>query len=160
MRMRENVMSIGKVFNSDETLLRLLYYKASNFNDSPLSPSKPDILSLPNKWDIIGQRIVSTQKVEDLSTNQICRILFYPGRRWKTEKYLVADQEIVIDVLCHVTYDQMDYRLSWICDRVAELMFDERITGLNKMRYKEGGSITAPNGYIGYRLTYSFGSVN
>jgi len=163
MEMRKNIQDIYKVLTTDETLLRLLYYPASNPLDSPLSPSKQNILEMPDneKWSIILDRIKTTPKVDDLvDDTPKCRLLFYAGTRNSTRNYLIADQEMVFDVLVHMKFDDLDQRLSWICDRLNDLLFNQRITGMGKAEFKSGREIGAPNGYVGYRLRYLFGSEN
>ncbi len=163
MEMRKNIQDIYKVLTTDETLLRLLYYPAINPLDSPLSPSKQNILEMPDeeKWAIILDRIMTTPKVDDLVDDKPkCRLLFYAGDRNVTKNYLVADQEFVFDVICHLNFDEVDQRLTWICDTINDLLFNKRITGVGKVEFKSGRPIGAPNGYIGYRLRYLFGSEN
>lgn len=158
MSMRKHMVDIYKVFSTDETLLRLLYYKPENAADDPLDSSKPNILDMTDKWDIIQDRIKTTSKVDDLDDEAKCRLLFYSAGRNGTNNYLVADQEIKIDLLVHYYFEDVDLRMSWICDRVNELMFDQRITGYGKVDFKNGKPISAPNGYVGYQLLYQFGS--
>jgi hypothetical protein len=159
--MKENLIDIYKVFTTSENLLRLLYYQPTNASDDPLSVSKTNILDMSNKWDIIQDRVKTTLKVDDLDATQICRLLFYAGRRKPSnDNYLVSTQSIVCDVLCHFTYDEVDLRLAWICDIINELLYDKRITGIRKIRYMDGISISAPKGYVGFRLMYDIGSGN
>jgi hypothetical protein len=165
MRMRENMQDVYKVLTSSETLLRLLYYKPSNAEDDPLSELKPNILDMSelgegNKWSIIQDRIKTIPKVDDLDKNQICRLLFYPSNRHRTDNYLISDQDITFDILVHFAYEDVDQRLEWICDVLNELMFDKRITGMGKVTYVDGRPLSVPQGYVGYRLVYSFGSGN
>lgn len=167
MRMRENMQDIYKVFVANETLLRLLFYKPINQSDDPLSTSKPNILSKPalEKWDIIQDRIKTVPKVDDLDTTPKCRLLFYPGNRSKTGNYLISDQDIMIDILVHFAYEDVDQRLEWICDTVNDLIFDQTIdSGMGKVLYGGGYSGVyikdTPQGYVGYRLIYRFGSEN
>jgi hypothetical protein len=160
--MRENMQDIYKVLTSSEKLLRLLYYKPINATDDPLSISKTNILDMPEltRWEIIQDRIKTTPKVDDLDKNQICRLLFFPGNRDKTNNYLISDQDIVFDILVHFVYEDADQRMEWICDVVNELLFNQKITGMNNISYIGGNQINVPQGYIGYRLTYKFGSEN
>lgn len=159
--MRDNIAAIYKVFTNDETLLRLLYYKPVDANDNPLDPLKQDILTMDaiTKANIINDLIKTTPTVTDLSNTEKCRILFYPGRRTSTNNYLIAKQEIVFDILVHFDFDNVDLRLSWITDRLNELVCNQKITGLGKVYFVAGGSIGAPPNYVGYRVTFSFGSV-
>lgn len=166
MKMRENMQDIYKVFTESEQLLRLLFYKPTNALDDPLSTSKPNILDMPplEKWEIISDRIKTVPKVDDLDVEPKCRLLFYPGNRRKTGNYAVSDQDIIIDILVHFDYEDVDQRLEWICDIVNDLLYNIRITGTHKFTY--GGGYPGiylkdtPQSYVGYRLIYSFGSVN
>jgi hypothetical protein len=160
MRMRENLTDIYKSLTQDETLLRLLYYQPINANDSPLDPAKQNILDKPvsEKWEIVLDRIKTTSKTDDLDNVQKCRILFYAGRRGNTSNYLIANQQIIFDVLCHFSFEEVDLRSSWINDRLNEILFDSRITGIGKITFEGGSPIAAPNNYVGYRLMYSIGS--
>jgi hypothetical protein len=160
--MRENIQDIYGVLISDETLLRLLYYLPEDANDSPLSPTKQNILSMPEleKWSIISDVIKTSAKTDDLTFTPKCRLFIYPGRRGSTNNYLFADQRIIFDVLVHFDYEDVDLRLEWICDTVNELIFNQRITGMGKVLFEIGEKISAPEGYVGYRLIYSFSSEN
>jgi hypothetical protein len=161
MKMREHLQKLYKVLTQDETLLRLLYLKPQNAADNPLDPAKPNILSRSDKWVIIDDVIKTAEVVSDLDTSEKCRVLMYAGRRNPTRNYLFSDQDFVFDVLVHAkAFDSVDQRLSWICDRVNELLFDKRVTGIGKVEFKSGTPIGSPNGYSGYRLVYSFGSEN
>jgi hypothetical protein len=162
MNMRDNLRDFYKVLTNDETLLRLLHYKPSSPLDDPTSPTKPDILGLPtlDKWNIINSLIYATPKTDDLNTQAVCRLFFYPGRRSSTSNYLFSTQEVIFDVLVHFDFENVDQRMSWIADRVNDLVCDQRITGFGKVEFKSGSGINAPTGYVGYRLVYAIGSDN
>jgi hypothetical protein len=162
MNMRDNIGAFYRLLTTDETLLRLLFYKPTNANDSPLLESKVNILTKPTleKWQIINGLIFTTPKTDDLTTTPQCRLMLYPGRRKGTSNYLVADQLIVIDVLVHFDFENVDLRMEWICDRVNELIFDKRVTGIGKVEFEDGSPIASPVGYVGFRMVYKIGSVN
>jgi hypothetical protein len=163
MMMRKMIQDIYKVLVQDETLLRLLHYKPKDALDDPLDPSKPNILDMEekSKWKIINDCVATTPQVSDLDTSEKCRILFYFGRRERTDNYLFANQEIIFDVITHVDFDGVDQRLSWICDRVNELIFNKRLTGIGKIYFSGGGIMNnVPNNYTGYKLLYTVGSEN
>ena len=162
MRMKENRVDIYKVLTTDETLLRLLYYKPENENDDPLDSTKDDILDMDeeDKWTIIEDRIKKTPKVDDLDKEPKCRLLFYMGRRSKTNNYLYAGQIVVFDVLVHFDFEEVGMRESAICDRVNDLMSNSRVTGIGKVNFEGGDQISAPEAYTGYRLMYSIGSAS
>lgn len=154
MQMRKNLQDIYRLFANDETLIRLLYYLPKNQLDDPLDPQKPNILEMENRWDIVNDRIKPTPKTDDLDQEPKCRLLFYPGSRENTQNYLIADQEFIIDVLVHFNYENVDFRLSWICDHVNYLLFNKRVTGLTNIDFNGGRPISAPENYVGYSLKY------
>lgn len=162
MKMRDNLQAIYKELTTNEKLLRLLYYKSTNWNDSPLDEAKSNILDMPvdEKWAIINDRIKKTNKSDGLDTVKINRILFYAGNRKGTGNYLVSDQDIIFDILVHQDFDDIDLRLSWIADTLNDIISNQNLTGIGKIQNKMGGQISAPQNYIGYRLVYTFGSGN
>lgn len=156
--MRKNLMDVYKILNNDEDLLRLLYYKPINFSDDPLDETKPNILDMTNseKWEIINDVIVPGIKVDDLETEEKCRIIIFMGDRNGLRNDSFSNQNITIDILAAISIDNIDFRLCWICDRVNELLFDELITGLSKVNFKGGKTFNAPKGYVGYRINFEF----
>lgn len=157
--MRKNIQDIYKVLVGDETLLRLLYY-IDNTDDkevnSPLNPSKTNILSLSNKWDIIQDIIKTTPKIDDLDSTKKCRVLIFPGDRDGTGNYLVSDQQFYFDTFVHTAIDNVDQRLSWICDTLNELICNKNITGFGKILFVRGRNILSIQNYLGYRLIFEF----
>jgi hypothetical protein len=154
MNLRKNLIDIFNRVGNDETLLRLLYYTSD-----PLNPSKQDVKSLSNFQTIRSERIIRSPKTDDLTTKAICRICMYMGNRSSLNNRY-ADQDIVFDVYAHIDqYDKNDARSLWICDRINELLSLEMVTGIGKMLSDRMLIImNPPNGYIGYRLVYTFGS--
>lgn len=160
-KMRKNIQDIYKVLVNDETLLRLLHY-IDNTDDSdansPLNPSKPNILdmAIATKWDIIQDVIKTTPKIDDLDSDKKCRVLIFPGDRRGTGNYLISNQKFIFDIFIHVDIDNVDQRLSWVCDCLNELICNERITGMGKILFIDGKNILSIKNYIGYRLIYEF----
>lgn len=164
MRMRENLKAIYKVLVNDETLLRLLYYPPEDIETgeliNPLDPTLPNILDRKDKWDIIKDRIKNTPTFYGLDDeSEICRIYLHPADRHNTYNYALADQVIKIDAFVHHNINDIDMRLSWICDHVNDLIYDRRITGVGKIKFGGGRPIPAPEAFVGYELTYELGSV-
>lgn len=159
MKMRKNLRDIYLLLTQDETLLRLLYYKPQNANDDPLDPEKENILDKSDfkRWEIILDVIKTTPKVDDLDKNAKCRVLFYAGRRRGTNNYLYASQAVVFDILVHFDFEEY-LRLSSICDRINDLVSNEKITGIGSTYFTDGDILSAPNNYVGYTLIYTFGS--
>lgn len=162
MRMKDNLSDVYKVLTSDETLLRLLYYLPSSSLDDPLSTDKANILDMENHWDIINNVIMPTFKTDDLNENPKCRLMVCPGNRNSTGNYLLSEQEIVFAIFVHIDFDKADLRLSWICDRINELMNNKQITGIGKVRFLSGRPISIRGNiyYVGYELVYVFGSAS
>jgi hypothetical protein len=164
MSMYKNLTDILNVLYKDETLLRLLYYspKSSVTNTpDPLNSSLANVLDIDTDWKIRNERIKKIPKVDDLLDTPICRLLIYPGRRSpESQSYLTATQQLIIDVVCHESFEDGDFRTAKISDRLNELFVAEKITGIGKMYYADGGQITGlPSGYVGFKNIYKFGSV-
>lgn len=161
MGMFNNLKDIVKVFRFDEQLLRLLYYPpkdiVKNVKD-PLDDSLPNVLDIDADWQIRDRRIMLIPKAEDLVEESLCRIYLYAGRRRPTKNYQVASQEVIVDILCHNSFEK-DLRSMKISDRINDLLVDESITGISKIDYVDGDIINAPADYVGYRHVYVFGSV-
>ena len=130
MKMRENLIELYKVFYNSQPLLKLLNYPSTSYYDDPLA--KPDITDQNVKNDLIKRSIV----VDDLTVERNKgRVLIYPNGRYNTSyNYGVADQIVTIDIFVPITMDEVDFRLSWICDHVNSLLHNERITGIGKDR--------------------------
>lgn len=165
MGMHQNFTDILNVIYNDETLLRLLYYSPANLatnTPDPLDPSLTNILSIDEetRWNIINERVLFVPKTNDLtSDNPICRLLLYAGRRTpETNNYMMADQELAIDILCHFSFENGDLRSLRISDRLNQLLCLEKITGIGKTNFIGGGQINGlPTEYIGYHMLFNFG---
>jgi hypothetical protein len=162
--MHKNFMDILNVLYFDETLLRLLYYPAKSLKGNvkdPLDSSLANVLDIDSDWDIRDSMIKKIPKVDDLTDTPICRLLVYAGRRSSdNQSYLTATQQLIIDVVCHESFEDGDFRTAKISDRLNELFVAEKITGMGKIYYVDGGQITGlPSGYVGFKNIYRFGSV-
>ena len=152
------------VIANDDKLLRLLVHKSKNLLDDPLSPTKPGIVGSPTYFDVIKQNIIRAPKFTDLPDKAICRICMYLGHNIKQRNRMASEkvfiQEVVIDVYVHIDeYEVVDIRSLKICDRLNDLLYDQRVSGVSKVDSPETYSIpNAPTGYIGYKMIFSFGS--
>ncbi|MGP7815537.1 hypothetical protein ACTXGU_00085 [Niallia sp. 01092] len=159
MGMLSNINTFLNVFRSDEGLLRFLYYAPIDLNTNqpdPLSDLLDDILSKDEDeiWAIRDRHIMTTLDIEDLSSEKLCRLYVYLGRRSpERNNYTLASQEIVVDVLCHNNF-QKELRSLKISDRINELLIHENIAGVGKLRYVEGHEINPPKDYAAYRHVY------
>lgn len=177
---REHINSIYTRLITDETLMRLLYYKPENYRNKiphPLSDKLKNIVPLDQVvipeceeyndkipyidedeyWDIVDDRILTSSKDSNIVEEDVCRLYIYLGRRRpKFGSYYTVDQEIIIDILVHESYEN-DLRLDWINDRISELITLERITGFGRLDYAGGNPRQAPIGYSKYENIYTFG---
>ncbi|MED3562251.1 hypothetical protein [Bacillus xiapuensis] len=162
MGMYNDFLDIIKYLKSDEELLRLLYYPSENGNDivDPLDNSLPNIMDMDieEKSEIINKRIMKSDKTSDLVDEQICRIYVYAGRRSSERNYLMAEQELVIDIFCHSEFEIGDLRSLRISDRLNQLFCQERVAGIGKMDFVGARPITVPYEFTGYQCIYKFGS--
>lgn len=153
------------VLIGDETLLRLLHYPPKDLRTGqpdPLSNELPNIIvsdnndidGIENMWNVIDRHVLDSSKSDDLEVNELCRIYVYLGRsRTYPRNSLVARQEIVFDVLCHNRYDK-DSRIETISDRITKLIFNKRLSGIGKVKYKDSYNINAPKEYQAVRHLY------
>lgn len=159
MGMYDNLQDIVKVFRFDETLLRLLYYPPEDIKNKikdPLDESLEDMLVVDEDWSIRDKRIMLVPKSDDLVDDPLCRIYLYAGRRSpQNRNFQTANQEIIVDILCHNNFEK-DLRSMRISDRINELLVHERVTGMGKIDYMNGNQITSPTNYVGYRHSYEF----
>jgi len=162
MQFKQYQTNVFKVLSNDSDLLKILFHLPKHNNDNPLD--KEDILSMPSsqKWSIIKDLIKFTPSVRGLDKEPKCRVIFYnENRNPQADNYKVSEQHIRFDIFAHADYNDMDMRLSMICDRINDLMFDKRIAGMGKVEQVGGDIIgSAPEDYIGYYLVYKIGSGN
>lgn len=162
---RAVISEIFKKLSNDDVLLRLLYYLPENDeNDDgtchhfpPLSDLNPPIKDSGIHTSVVEESIRTSTKSTDIEEKAICRLYIYAGRRRSVfNNYLLASQEIVIDIFVHESFDK-DMRLSWISDRINELIALERVEGsIGKLDYVAGNSRMAPIGYSKYENIYEY----
>lgn len=156
MQLRQHLMDIYNEIKQSDRLLRLLHYPTD-----PLAISKPNIVGSTQHASIADEHIFWTPKTTDLTLKPTCRLCVFSGQRTPyRNNFLVADQDFVFDIYVHIeAFDQKDLRLSWITDTINDLISEERITGMGKIAFLASNNIAdAPEGYVGYRMIYSFGS--
>lgn len=161
MKLKELTEKVNEVL-LDEELLRLLCYVPTNANDNPLSPSKPDILTIDNqqeKWKLIKNHLMTAPNFYDLDDSPISRLVFYAGSAKGSENYLFANQLFHFDIYTHYSIENLDRRMEWISDRVNELLFLKHIAGIGRALFVTRHPIVStslPAGYVGFRLVYEF----
>lgn len=145
----------------DEELMRLLHYKPADYMEKrpdPLDKSLPDIVDENSQeyWKIVEKTIKRSVKTSEIQEKGICRLYIYGGRRRsRFGNYLIADQEVVIDIFVHELFEK-DARMDWIRDRINKLLVLERIVGIGMLEFAAGNSRVAPIGYEKYELIYKF----
>lgn len=162
MGLHQNLIDIVNVFYYDEELLRLLYYPSADLVKQipdPLDPSLPNLLQIDEDtiWNIRNSRICFSSKNNDLPPDEpFARIYLYAGRRRADGNYLMADQELFIDIFVQDDWENADLRSARISDRLNELLVLNRITGIGKMDYKNGQPLNSPSDYVAYRHVFEF----
>ena len=161
MAMYTDFLDIIKYLKSDEELNRLLYYAPEDLGSDvvdPLDNSLPNIkdMDVETRSEIINKRIVKSAKYKDLEENKICRLYVYAGTRRPNSNYLSANQELVIDILCHSDFENADLRTLRISDRLNELFCQSRLVGIGQMDFVVGRQINAPYEYTGYQVVFEY----
>ncbi len=168
MKLKESLEKLFIELSKDEELLRLLHYVPKNALDDPLDKLKPDITSLKDKHKIIEKVLIPSDKTYDLVLeSKMSRICFYTGSRKPQTSYnnvsrrlqdnpYSSDQVYNFDVYVHVDIDIVDFRMTWICDRLNELLLLNRITDIGDFILAFSSPINnTPKGFIGYKMAYS-----
>ncbi|MCM3387331.1 hypothetical protein M3649_04180 [Ureibacillus chungkukjangi] len=147
--MREVIGNVYQRLINDEELLRLLWYKPRNsVNKDPLDTSLPNIIDSDDYWDIVNERVLLTNKTDDLEGKELCRLYISSGqRRANGRNDYMATQRIIIDSFVHEVY-QGDLRSEWILDRLLQLLALEYVEGsLGKFDYVKSDPANAPSQY-------------
>jgi hypothetical protein len=161
MGMYDDFLKIIKYLKSDEELNRELYYPPEDLGNGvldPLDTNLPNIMDmdLEEKSEIINKRIVKSAKYTDLQDIEICRLYVYAGTRRPNGNYLSADQELVIDILCHSNFENADLRTLRISDRLNQLFCHSRLVGIGQMDFVGARQINAPYEYAGYQVIFKY----
>ncbi|MER2456452.1 hypothetical protein ABS751_00780 [Bacillus subtilis] len=162
----EQMTKVFRLVMDDVELNRLLYYKTD-----PLSPSHPDVQSLENYYDstndspaIINTIFKRAPKTDDLSDSPLCRMCVYLGNalpKPSSQSVMLLDQDLMIDVFTHInTFEETEFRNLKINDRINKLLFNQNFAGIGKTSsYKRLLITNPPDGYLGYKLIYTFGAM-
>ncbi|ATO29019.1 hypothetical protein ACWNPK_20440 [Bacillus atrophaeus] len=163
--MVEHMTKIFRTVIDDKPLNRLLYYK-----DDPLSPSLPDVQTLDNYYDpvddsssIMKTIIKRAPKTDDLINTPICRLCIYLGNaipKPSNQSIMLLNQDLMIDVYTHInTYEETEFRNLKITDRISSLFFNQNIAGFGvNVNYNRLLISNAPDGYLGYKMIFTFGA--
>jgi hypothetical protein len=100
---------------------------------------------------------MKSSKYKDLEKETICRLYVYAGsRRPANNNYLSANQELVIDIMCHSDFENGDLRSLRISDRLNQLFCQSRIVGIGQMDFVGARQINAPYEYSGYQVIFEY----
>lgn len=161
MGMYDTFRDIYNLFYNDETLNRLLYYPPQDYIENrpdPLDESLNNVLDIDEFGEIRNDRIMTTNKSSDLEKKKLCRLYLYAGRRKpNNSSFLVADQQVTVDILCHSDFE-IDLRLARISDRINELLVSQRVVGIGKVKYIDGRPIGCPQDYVAFQHVYQIGN--
>lgn len=158
----KNIVDIYKVVRNDEDLLRLLIYPPEDMGRGIKDPLDKNLQNIKDKsveelFSLQEYHILSTGKSSDMEEKEICRIYIYNGRRnGISDKWNLADQELIIDVFVHHSYENGDFRSARINDRLNDVLISSNFTGVTKMRFDNSAPIGAPKNYIAYRTVYEY----
>lgn len=159
--MRQVINEIYTKLRKDDELMRILHYPPENSELDQLDPLDVELsvtgLDVDDYWKVVNHTIRTASKSSNIEEDAMCRIYIYPGRRRpKHESYLLASQEVVIDVLVHDKYSS-DMRLEWITDKISELLSLKYVDGIyGKLDYVQGNSRNAPTGYSLYENIFEY----
>lgn len=148
-----------QILKNDEHLLRLLHlpYKDANGHyQDPLDETLPNIIGTPEQYKIGSENIINTIKLDEVSVVQECMVFVHQGKRRPVfGNKLLARQEILIDVLVHNDYQEYDYRLDDICDRLDYLLVHNRIV-MGEIDISTPIPMEAPKEYYRYQMKYIY----
>lgn len=181
LQLGNHIKDIHNVLIKDETLLRLLFYKAKNMNDDVTKlDARPNILGSTNPLlsgiggskemqaaEIISDVIKFVPMTKDLEKeNAKCRVCHYFGNMEKivtngSVSFLNAWQNLTFDIYVHIDFEANDFRTTKIVDRISFLFHNKPITGWGKMVFEgisriDNNSEEVHEGYVGYRINYRF----
>ncbi|QHF58131.1 prophage-derived uncharacterized protein [Bacillus subtilis] len=76
------------------------------------------------------------------------------------QSFMLLNQELMIDVYTHInTFEISEYRSLKIIDRVSKLFFNKNIAGFGvTVDYKRLLISNPPDGYLGYKMIFTFGA--
>lgn len=162
MKMNTYLMNIDKILRFDDELWKLMYYRSTNSTDDPLDKESIFDLDMVETAKIINHRLKYTPTIKGLDEDKVCRIFYYPSRRrLGSGNWMKSDQDVTVDIFVPGEFNDVDMRLSKICDRVNELLFNSKVSNLGKTEIRDAREIILDDiGYMGYRMVYSFGSLN
>lgn len=170
MSYRQTIVEIFNKLRQDESLLRLLVYKADNYEDDIqiVTPERPSILSKPPNeiWEIVSERILYNPKPIAVDDEKICRIILYTGGKGRNFSPDIGLDKIIIETFVHTDF-QIDFRLESILDRIKHLLSNQKVKittdgsnkpiGIGNFELVDDRPLhNAVNNYLGFQQVYQF----
>lgn len=155
---RGNVVdTLYKLFTNDDHLMRLLVHPYEDENHEPidcLSPDMPSIVGSENHHELAREHVKKSIKQGDINIVRTNKVFIHLGRRYPIYgNHRLARQELIVDVISHVDYEEFDARLSDICDRIDSLIVREEIT-MGQADISSPIPYEASREYYRYQLKY------
>ena len=139
-KLANDLIGIFKLVSRDSELMNLAYYKELS------NPANIDVQQRDDFDDILKGIIVRAPKSNDLKEDDPqCRICMYFGNGYTTHN---------ID-----HFEDNDPRSLKIIDRLIDIVYDKNVAGVGKVANINRMLIAnPPDGYLGYKLIFSFGA--
>lgn len=153
--------TMNKVYQAlanDEHMLRLLAYPYldSNGNYQDCLKLPDNIVDSSTHPKVTSEHIIRTAKLDEIETIQSCMLFLHQGKRKPVfGNKLLAKQEILVDVLVHNNFQEGDYRMDDICDRLDYLLVHENIS-MGKVDITTPIPMEAPKEYYRYQMKYNY----
>lgn len=157
----KNIQDILRVLWNDEELNRLLYYPPKKLSPNKLDPLDPlleNILDIDESWNIRNETIMLVPKDSDLTQLESCKLFVFLGDGYANRgNHMYVNQSVVFDVICHVDFENGDFRSARIEDRLKQLFAMEYVTSPWKMDFVKRRTISrTPSQHVAYRYEYDF----
>lgn len=153
------IENIYSKLRQDEILMRLLYYKPLGMSDKdPLDETLTKIVDLESDlyWEIVNERILLTEKLNDIEINPLARIYIVSGRARKDlMNKSINIQGVQIHIYTHDSYEY-DLRNSRIFNRLMYLLNNKYFGGVGALEYDSGYPVPSPKEYTAYMHTFEY----
>lgn len=150
--------SVFTALRNDDTLQRYLYYPSKNMDDDPTDESKHP--KVPEEQiDELFKPTINVDELEGSMKDKRGRITFGLGSTFKSYTNHKATKPFIHIYIWIPRYgfQDVDFRLEAILDRVQEIVSDKRFTGsFGRLTTDGGNPYDAPKGYLGYVIRYGF----
>lgn len=147
--------SVFTALRNDEILQKYLYYPSKDMNDDPTEKNPVPEEEIDNLF----KTTMNVDELEGSNKDKKGRITFGLGATFKSYSNQKATRPFIHIYIWMPRYgfQDIDFRLEAIIDRVQELVSDKRFTGsFGRLTTDGGNPYDAPKGYLGYVIRYGF----